>query len=261
MLAGRVGKALRSFRRDCWRLDSSNDFPEIVATMARLLQQLGHELQPQRPRALDRARPELRDLVEALVLIADSHGDAPLCTSSSSASPTSACTQACSASSEAPLKAIPVLTTCDHSSSVVAPPLADDWFAADMTTDDMLDVGCQTDTTADPRQLVTSASSQSQALPLVANVGSQTQALPRPRRHRCNGRATQTAPMTMTPPQQAPADDTFQEFLGKLQAQNAELLLLRAKQNEELELLRAEARAATEMMFKQLADLEARIDT
>ena len=74
MLAGRVGKAFRSLRRDAWRLDCSGEFPEVVATLARLLQQLGHELQPQRPLDLGRARPEALDLVEVLVMVADSHG-------------------------------------------------------------------------------------------------------------------------------------------------------------------------------------------
>ena len=78
IMAGRFGKAYRSARRDLWRLDGVDAFPELFACCARVLQLCGEILLP-RPLGssspLGAARRDVRELVEALVLIAESHGD------------------------------------------------------------------------------------------------------------------------------------------------------------------------------------------
>mmetsp|Transcript_11317 Transcript_11317/g.19993 ORF Transcript_11317/g.19993 Transcript_11317/m.19993 type:complete len:413 (-) Transcript_11317:237-1475(-) len=74
VLAGRWGRAYRSARRDLHRLAASEDFPEVFALAARALQELGLVLKPTHRGALQHARKDVRDLVEALVQIADTFG-------------------------------------------------------------------------------------------------------------------------------------------------------------------------------------------
>jgi hypothetical protein len=76
VLAGRLGRAYRSARRDLWRLRDLDAEPQLFSALSLTLQKFGEAIQP-RGRGLDAARADVRDLVEALVAIADCHGEAP----------------------------------------------------------------------------------------------------------------------------------------------------------------------------------------
>jgi hypothetical protein len=96
--ANRMGKAYRSARRDLWRLGSSDDFPELFALAARTLQMCGDLLAP-RGSSLEHARRDVRELIESLVAIADSHGEPrPLATGIGSD---------CASASTSPSEAVP----------------------------------------------------------------------------------------------------------------------------------------------------------
>eukprot|EP00972_Heterocapsa_arctica_P031592 4652994-Heterocapsa_arctica.AAC.1 len=44
VLAGRIGRAYRSARRDMWRLHAMDEYPEIFSVTAKALQLCGSEL-------------------------------------------------------------------------------------------------------------------------------------------------------------------------------------------------------------------------
>jgi len=75
VLAGRLGKAYRSARRDLWRLGKTDDFPEVFSAAAALLQRCGAMLRPTDRSSLAGARRDVRELIEALVVVADCFGD------------------------------------------------------------------------------------------------------------------------------------------------------------------------------------------
>mmetsp|Transcript_16411 Transcript_16411/g.44855 ORF Transcript_16411/g.44855 Transcript_16411/m.44855 type:complete len:257 (-) Transcript_16411:51-821(-) len=76
LLSSRLGKTWRNFRRDAWRLECSERWPEIQAGLARVLQLLGAELLL-KVHCDFSSKPQVRDLVDALVNVADSHGPHP----------------------------------------------------------------------------------------------------------------------------------------------------------------------------------------
>ena len=76
VFAGRLGRAFRSARRDMWRLGCTEEHPDIFAAAAKTLQLCGCVLRPEHRGDLRHARRDTKELIEALVNIADTYGNA-----------------------------------------------------------------------------------------------------------------------------------------------------------------------------------------
>lgn len=123
LFAGRVGLACRSTHRDMWRLVCTHDYPEVLTSAARTLQHCCHALLPTSAADSSYARREIKEMIEALVVVVDTYGDAanhdmPATDLSSPPSSSSSCHP--STNNGYPLDTSTLVTS--HSTSCPSPP-------------------------------------------------------------------------------------------------------------------------------------------